>query len=113
MSLKGNALNSYYVKWSMRILSYLVFCCLIYICKLRRINEERELIFLLSITHNYVVSVRRGFVFLLVFIAELFYCGSHWNLHIIEPRCEKTGLRGFRPGPTLTGLYNHRICLDA
>ena len=25
-----------------------------------------------------------------------------------EPRCEKTGLRGFRPGPTQTGLYNHR-----
>ena len=24
-----------------------------------------------------------------------------------EPRCEKTGLRGFRPGPTKTGLYNH------
>ena len=25
-----------------------------------------------------------------------------------EPRYEKTGLQGFRPGPTLTGLYNHR-----
>ena len=25
-----------------------------------------------------------------------------------EPRCEKTGLRGFRPGPTQTGLHNHR-----
>ena len=25
-----------------------------------------------------------------------------------EPRCEKTGLRGFRPGPTQTGLRNHR-----
>ena len=24
-----------------------------------------------------------------------------------EPRCEKTGLRGFRPGPTKTGLRNH------
>ena len=23
-----------------------------------------------------------------------------------EPRYEKTGLWGFRPGPTLTGLYN-------
>ena len=33
--------------------------------------------------------------------------------HIFEPRCEKTGLRGFRPGPTQTGLYSHRICLDA
>ena len=26
-----------------------------------------------------------------------------------EPRSEKTGLRGFRPGPTQTGLYSHRI----
>ena len=25
-----------------------------------------------------------------------------------EPRCEKTGLRGFRLGPTQTGLYSHR-----
>ena len=32
---------------------------------------------------------------------------------IYEPRSEKTGLRGFRPGPTQTGLYSHRICLDA
>ena len=32
---------------------------------------------------------------------------------IIEPRSEKTGLRGFRPGPTQTGLYNHRIWLEA
>ena len=28
---------------------------------------------------------------------------------IIEPRCEKTGLR---PGPTQTGLYSHRTWLD-
>ena len=32
---------------------------------------------------------------------------------IFEPRCEKTGLRGFRPGLKQTGLYSHRICLDA
>ena len=25
---------------------------------------------------------------------------------IYEPRCEKTGLRDFRPGPIQTGLYN-------
>ena len=29
-----------------------------------------------------------------------------------KPRCEKTGLRGFRPGPTQTGLYSHRIWLE-
>ena len=26
---------------------------------------------------------------------------------IFEPRSEKTGLRGFRPGPTQTGQYSH------
>ena len=30
-----------------------------------------------------------------------------------EPRREKTGLRGFRPGPTQTGLYNHTRWLEA
>ena len=28
-------------------------------------------------------------------------------MEITEPRSEKTGLRGFRPGPTQTRLYNH------
>ena len=32
---------------------------------------------------------------------------------IFEPSCEKTGLRGFRPGPTQTGLYSYRRCLEA
>ena len=35
------------------------------------------------------------------------------NSHIYEPRYEKTGLRGFRPGPTQTGLYSHRRWLEA
>ena len=26
---------------------------------------------------------------------------------IFEPRCKKSGLRGFRLGPTQTGLRNH------
>ena len=30
-----------------------------------------------------------------------------------EPPCEKTGLRGFRPGPTQTGLYSYRGWLEA
>ena len=30
-----------------------------------------------------------------------------------EPRSEKTGLRGFRPGPTQTKLYRHRRWLEA
>ena len=32
---------------------------------------------------------------------------------IIEPRREKTGIRGFRPGPTQTGLYSHRRWFEA
>ena len=32
---------------------------------------------------------------------------------LFQPRCEKTGLRGFRPGPTQTGLCSHRRLLDA
>ena len=31
---------------------------------------------------------------------------------IYEPRCEKNGLQGFRPGQTQTGLYSHRSWLD-
>ena len=31
---------------------------------------------------------------------------------IFEPRREKTGLRGFRPGPTQTGLYKLRKELE-
>ena len=31
---------------------------------------------------------------------------------IYEPRYEKTGLRGFRPGPTQTGLCSHRRWLE-
>ena len=29
-----------------------------------------------------------------------------------EPRSEKTGLRGFRPGPTQTWLYSHRKWIE-
>ena len=35
------------------------------------------------------------------------------RLTAFEPRCEKTVLRGFRPGPTQTGLYSHRRWLEA
>ena len=31
---------------------------------------------------------------------------------IFEPRCEKTGLPGFRPGTTQTGLHSHRRKLE-
>ena len=40
------------------------------------------------------------------------YC-NYSKIKPFEPRCEKTGLRGFRPGPTQTGLYNHTRWLEA
>ena len=30
------------------------------------------------------------------------------RIYIYEPRCEKTDPRGIRPGPTQSGLCNHR-----
>ena len=38
---------------------------------------------------------------------------SRCVLVINEPRCEKTGLWGFQPGPTQTELYSHRRWLEA
>ena len=38
---------------------------------------------------------------------------SHNEAHIYEPRCEKTGLRDFRPDQTQTRLYNHTRWLEA
>ena len=32
---------------------------------------------------------------------------------VYEPRCEKSGLRGFRPGQTQTELCSHRRLLEA
>ena len=49
-------------------------------------------------------------------IAEVQYAEihtGHEHTHQFDPRCEKTGLRGSRPGPTQTGLYNHRRWLEA
>ena len=34
-------------------------------------------------------------------------------IKVNEPRCEKTGLWGFRPGATKIGLYCHRRWLEA
>ena len=40
-------------------------------------------------------------------------CMSLVHVILFEPRREKTGLRGFRPGPTQTGLYKLRKELEA
>ena len=54
-----------YVNWSRCFISYLALCSSLFICKLLRIKYH-ELIFLLSVTRNFVALVRRGFIFLLV-----------------------------------------------
>ena len=41
-----------------------------------------------------------------------FFC-KDIHLIIYQPRCEKTGLRDFRPGPTQTGHYSYRRWLEA
>ena len=45
-----------------------------------------------------IIPVETGFL-----LTELVY----------KPRCEKTGLRGFRPGQTQSWLYSYRRCLEA
>ena len=49
-------------------MSYFVFFCCLFICNgsgsITSVGEERELICLLLFTCYYVVSVRRGFLFL-------------------------------------------------
>ena len=38
---------------------------------------------------------------------------TKFSMISFEPRSEKTGLRGSRPGPTQTGLCSHRRWLEA
>ena len=72
-------------------MSYFVFYCYLFICKLPWLGK-RELICLLSFTCNYVVSVRGGFLFGEVSSsswcfgwAALFYCGTHCAFHKFYP----------------------------
>ena len=62
------------------------------------------------IISNYLqgYSATRTCIYITIFISNsaLIYLASY------EPRCEKTGLQGFPPGPTTIGLYSHRIWLD-
>ena len=46
-------------------------------------------------------------------IKEFYSIDNEISVVIFEPRCKKTGLRGFRPGPTQTGLHSHRRWLEA
>ena len=49
-----------------------------------------------------------------IICTDVAVCDPVYNMEtVFEPRCEKTGLRGFRPGPTQTRLYSHRRWLEA
>ena len=54
------------------------------------------------------------FYLLILDVIDWFMFGHRLHIYYIcGPGCEKTGLRGFRPGPTQTGLYNNRRWLEA
>ena len=60
---------------------------------------------------NYLLSTKAKRMRLKVRISLVWTITRNHNLN--EPRREKTGLRGFRPGPTQTGLYKLRKELEA
>ena len=75
--------------------------CLLLHLKLERNFEKRSGVLLEYFSYQYFHSPT-------IFIKSLFSCPG-----LFEPRREKTGLRGFRPGPTQTGLYKLRKELEA
>ena len=63
-----------------------------------------------------LVKIFEMAVYILAFIANMIGVTDEDSVSEMvpnEPRCEKTGLRGFRPGPTQTRLYNHIRWLEA
>ena len=72
-----------------------------------------------NVLHHFTITCDRCFHLRDCLSCLLLYmCGFNVDVLCIqlqftyEPRSEKTGLRGFRPGPTQTGLCSHRIWLD-
>ena len=61
------------------------------------------------LAHKYQMSVSEQLV--LWFFSLSDSSRGRGQCYTFEPRSEKTGLRGFRPGPTQTGLCIYRKCL--
>ena len=70
-------------------------------------NIRGTLLFLLSFSYIKGVIPKS----LPVLLTELIM--RKMAITVNETRCEKTGLRGFRPGRTQTVLYSHRRWLEA
>ena len=63
---------------------------------------------------HYFVSIFSPFdFFILETVMKCHIFLMNFCLKIYQPRCEKTGLRGFRPGPIQTRLYSDRRWLEA
>ena len=84
--------------------------------KIVKKNQLKIIIF--TAVKNFCILHGRVFVMLTILdtIDLLSYCRAD-KVQIcsllFKPRCEKTGLRGFRPGSTQTKLYNYRRWLEA
>ena len=63
----------------------------------------------LKAQHVFIYSIAK-LLYVVVYIES---SGGYTEQFPNEPRREKTGLRGFRPGPTQTGLYKLRKELEA
>ena len=69
----------------------------------------KELLPLLTVCSLFVICP-----FVILFISQFGFEDRILVLTVpFEPRYEKTGLRGFRPVRTLTGLCSHRRWLEA
>ena len=73
---------------------------------------------LLSMLMRFSVNLHHFILILEIrFITAFMFCPclEFWlaSFRQFEPRREKTGLRGFRPGPTQTGLFSRRSRLEA
>ena len=62
---------------------------------------------------NYVVDACYNADVDVIFTEVILISTFLWRNIQYELRSEKTGLRGFRPGPTQTGLYSQRRWLEA
>ena len=60
-----------------------------------------------------LVCLKVNLVRLYTMVVEERTIFSAIDYSLFEPRSEKTGLRGFRPGSTQTRLYGHRRWLEA
>ena len=60
-----------------------------------------------------VYSVKSNTDVIFAMLLAVCLSADSFTMFTYEPRSEKTGLRGFRPGPTQTELHSHRRWLES